>query len=151
MSTIAAVARSTRSVEALLGGRGVLHAKPRTALDWVSVIRHGISSSAIELLAKTTHLTHSELATALAIPERTLARRKREGMLNSEESAKLVRLARVVERAEEVFEDLETALTWLKTPNAALFRATPLSLLDTDIGAESVMDMIGRIEHGVFA
>ncbi len=141
----------TRSVEALLGGRGVLHTRPRTALDWVSVIRQGISSSAVEFLAKTIHVTQSELATALGIPERTLARRKREGTLNSEESAKLVRLARVVERAEAVFEDLETALTWLKTPNAALCRATPLSLLDTDIGAESVMDTLGRIEHGVFA
>jgi len=155
MSTATAVASPTRpassSVEALLGGRGVLHAKPRTALDWVSVIRHGISSSAVEFLAKTIQVTQSELASALGIPERTLARRKREGTLNSEESAKLVRLARVVERAEEVFEDLETALAWLKSPNAALFRASPLSLLDTDIGAESVMDTLGRIEHGVFA
>ncbi len=150
-ASVATASSSTRSVEALLGGRGVLHAKPRTALDWVSVIRHGISSSAVEFIAKTIQVTQSELASALGIPERTLARRKREGTLNSEESAKVVRLARVVERAEEVFEDLETALTWLKTPNAALFRVTPLSLLDTDIGAESVMDTLGRIEHGVFA
>jgi hypothetical protein len=28
---------------------------------------------------------------------------------------------------------------------------TPLSLLDTEIGAELVMDTLGRIEHGVFA
>ena len=62
----------------------------------------------------------------------------------------MVRLARVVERAEEVFEDLDTALEWLKAPNAALGGATPLSLLDTDIGAESVLDTLGRIEHGVF-
>lgn len=72
-------------------------------------------------------------------------------MLNSEESAKLVRLARVVERAAEVFEDFDAALDWLKSPNAAASGATPLSLLDTDIGAESVMDTLGRIEHGVFA
>ena len=80
-----------------------------------------------------------------------LARRKKEGRLNSEESAKVVRLARVVERAKEVFEDLDAALDWLKAPNAALSRQTPLSLLDTDIGAESVMDTLGRIAHGVFA
>lgn len=150
MNTVA-IAHPLLSVESLLGGKRVLQAKPRTALDWVTVIRQGISSTAIDFLAKTIHVTHAELATALGIPERTLARRKREGMLNSEESAKLVRLARIVERADEVFEDLETALNWLKTPNTALFRATPLSLLDTDIGAESVMDMLGRIEHGVFA
>lgn len=150
MST-AAIAHPVLSVESLLGGKRVLHAQPRTPLDWVSVIRQGISSAAVDSLAKTIHVTHSELAVALGIPERTLARRKKEGMLNSEESAKLVRLARVIERAEEVFEDLNASLDWLKSPNAALSGATPLSLLDTDIGAESVMDTLGRIEHGIFA
>jgi len=147
----AAIAHPALSVEALLGGKRVLQAKPRTPLDWVSVIRHGISSAAVDSLAKTIHVTQSELAAALGIPERTLARRKKEGILNSEESTKLVRLARVVERAEKVFENLDAALDWLKSPNAALSGATPLSLLDTDIGAESVLDTLGRIEHGVFA
>ena len=151
MSTAAAIARSRLSVESLLGGRGVLHVEPRTALDWVSVIRRGISATAVDALVETLHVTQSELAVALGIPERTLARRKKEGILNSEESAKFVRLARVVERAEGVFEDLEVSLNWLKSANAGLFGATPLSLLDTDIGAQSVMDTLGRIEHGVFA
>lgn len=151
MSTAAAIAPSHRSLESLLGGRGTLHVKPRTTLDWVSVIRRGISSAAVDSLAKTIRVTQSELAMALGIPERTLARRKKEGTLNSEESAKLVRLARVVERAEQVFADLDAGLDWLKSPNAALSGATPLSLLDTDIGAEGVMDTLGRIEHGVFA
>ena len=151
MGTNAAIARSKLSVEKLLGGRGVLHVNPRTTLDWVFLIRKGISSVAVDSLAKALHMTQSELAMALGIPERTLARRKKEGTLNSEESAKLVRLARVIGRAEEVFEDIDVALDWMKSGNAALSGATPLSLLDTDIGAESVMDMIGRIEHGVFA
>jgi putative toxin-antitoxin system antitoxin component (TIGR02293 family) len=120
-------------------------------MDWVSVIRKGISSAALDSLARTIHVTQSELAVALGIPARTLARRKRDGVLNSEESAKLVRLARVVARAEETFGDLDVALDWLKASNAAMSGATPFSLLDTDIGAENVMDTLGRIEHGVFA
>jgi len=128
-----------------------LQARPRSPLDWVSVIRRGISSAAVDSLTKSIRVTQSELATVLGIAERTLARRKKEGVLNSEESAKLVRLARVVERAKDVFEDFEASLNWLKSPNAALSGATPLSLLDTDIGAESVLDTLGRIEHGVFA
>ncbi|BBO19644.1 MAG: hypothetical protein AMXMBFR31_02540 [Candidatus Desulfobacillus denitrificans] len=147
----AAIAADTLSVESLLGGRNVLHVKPRTALDWVSIIRRGISSAAIDALTRTLRVTQTELAAAVGIPERTLARRKKEGTLNSEESAKLVRLARVVERAKEVFGDLDTALDWLKSPNAALSGAVPLTLMDTDIGAESVLDTLGRIEHGVFA
>jgi len=139
------------SLETLLGGPQVLPSRPHSALQWVSVIRQGLPTSAVDALAKTIRITQAELATALAIPGRTLARRKKEGLLNSEESAKLVRLARVAERAEEVFEDLDAALDWLKSANAALSGATPLSLLDTDVGAETVLDTLGRIEHGVFA
>ena len=57
----------------------------------------------------------------------------------------------VIERAEEVFENFDLAIDWLKSGNTAMAGFTPMSLLDTDIGAESVMDTLGRIEHGVFA
>ncbi len=140
-----------KTVETLLGGRGVLRVAPRSSLDWVEVIRKGIPAAAVESLIRTIGVSQSELSAALGIPERTLARRKREGMLTSEESTKLVRLARAVGRAKEVFEDLDAALNWLKSPNAALSGAVPLTLFDTDIGAESVLDTLGRIEHGVFA
>jgi len=142
---------STLTAESLLGGRRVLPTRPRTPLQWVTLIRQGISAAAVDSLAQSMRITQSELAAALGIPDRTLARRKHEGVLNSEESAKMVRLARVVERAEAVFEDLDVALNWLKSPNAALSGVIPLTLLDMDIGAESVMDTLGRIEHGVFA
>ena len=135
----------------MLGGNQFLQEKPRTALDWVAVIRQGIPAASIDSIAKTIRVTKTELAVALGIPERTLARRKKEGLLTSDESAKLIRLARVVERAEEVFEDMPATIDWLKSPNAALAGETPLSLLDTDIGAESVLDTLGRIAHGVFA
>ena len=48
-------------------------------------------------------------------------------------------------------DSIDVALDWMKSGNAALSGATPLSMLDTDIGTESVMDTLGRIEHGVFA
>ncbi len=140
-----------KAVETLLGGRGVLRVAPRSSLDWVKVIRKGIPAAAVASLTRMIGVSQSELAATLGIPERTLARRKREGMLTSEESAKLVRLARVVGRAHEVFEDFNAALNWLKSPNAALSGVAPLTLLDTDVGAESVLDTLGRIEHGVFA
>ena len=152
MAGVAASAReSFRFAEKLLGGRGVLRTRPHSALDWIAVVRSGIPAAALEPLLKAMQLSQTELARALGVPGRTLARRKREGVLTSEESAKLLRLARVAGRANGVFENPKTALHWLKSPNAALAGATPLSLLDTDIGAESVLDTLGRIEHGVFA
>lgn len=147
-------AKSTRSVSAaaLLGlleegeeGRGL------TWMEWVDRIRHGIPSAAVDSLVNFLSITKAELSDAIDIPVRTLARRKGEALLDRDESAKLVRVARVIERAEEVFEDPDAARGWLKAPNASLSGQTPMSLLDTEIGAESVLDTLGRIEHGVFA
>jgi putative toxin-antitoxin system antitoxin component (TIGR02293 family) len=142
---------STLTIESILGGPAVLKRKLRSAMDWVSLIREGIPAAAVDSLTRAVRLSQAELGTTLGIPERTLARRKREGVLSAEESAKLLRLARTLGRAAEVFEDTEAAIDWLKSPNRALGGATPLSLLDTDLGAESVMDVLGRIEHGVFS
>jgi putative toxin-antitoxin system antitoxin component (TIGR02293 family) len=152
MSSVAVSAPETFvAIENLLGGKAVLRTRPHSTLDWIELIRQGLPAAAVDSVLKVIQLSQSDLARALGIPERTLARRKREGILNSEESAKLLRLARVVGRANEVFEASEAAIHWLKAPNTALGRKTPLSLLDTDIGAESVLDTLGRIEHGVFA
>jgi len=142
---------SALTVEGILGGPAVLKRKPRSDLDWVALIRAGLPAATVDAVTRAVHLSQAELGSTLGIPERTLARRKKEGVLNTEESAKLLRLARTLRRASEVFEDVAAALDWLKSPNRALGGVTPLSLLDTELGAESVMDVLGRIEHGVYS
>ena len=139
------------SIASLLGGPNVVRHNANTTHEWIAVVRKGLPARAIDALARAVQLTQAELSKTLAIPERTLIRRKKEGILSAEESAKLVRVARVLHRAVEVFEDHAAALDWLKAPNQALGRVSPLSLLDTDLGAEAVLDTLGRIEHGVFA
>lgn len=147
-------ATSTRSVSAatLLGLlKEDEEGRLLTWMEWVEQIRHGIPSTAVDSLVDFLSITKSELSEAIDIPFRTLVRRKGEALLDRDESAKLVRVARVIERAEEVFENRDAAREWLKSPNASLSGQTPMSLLDTEIGAESVLDTLGRIEHGVFA
>ncbi len=64
MGTVAAISQPNLSVEALLGGRRVLRAKPSSSLDWVAVIRRGISSAAVDSITKSIRVTQAELATA---------------------------------------------------------------------------------------
>jgi len=64
-SPTAQSATSYVSVDNLLGGKRVLPVAPRSALEWVSVIRRGIPSSAVDALTKFAHLSHIELAAAL--------------------------------------------------------------------------------------
>ena len=138
------------SVISLLGGEAVLHAKPRVPLEWIPLVRQGLPSGSIDAAIRVTRITQSDLADALNISERTLLRRKREGMLSPEESGKLVRFARIVERTAVVFENTEVALGWIQSSNPSLGGVTPLSLLDTEMGADVVLDTLGGIEHGVF-
>jgi putative toxin-antitoxin system antitoxin component (TIGR02293 family) len=145
------MATSIISAFSLLGGDRVLSSHPRVNMDWIPLVRQGLPAASVDSILKLTRMAQTELTKALAIPDRTFARRKREGVFSPEESAKLVRFARVVERAEVVFEDSTKALAWLKTENASLSGVTPLSLMDTDIGSDSVLHALGRIEHGVFA
>jgi putative toxin-antitoxin system antitoxin component (TIGR02293 family) len=139
--------------EAVFGQRAGFAARVRrgTPADWIEAVRRGLPAGSVDAIAKAVELTQAELSATLAIPERTLVRRKKEGTLSTDESAKLLRVARVMQRATEVFEERVAALRWLKGANKALDDVTPLSLLDTELGAEAVMDTLGRIEHGVFA
>ena len=139
------------SAASVLGGEPVLHATPGSVLEWIALVRKGISAGAVDAVVRVMGIGQSELSRALDIPERTLARRKKEGVLSSDESGKMVRLAQVIERAVEVFEDERAAMSWLKSPNAALGGNSPLSLLDTELGSVAVVSTLGRIEHGVFA
>jgi putative toxin-antitoxin system antitoxin component (TIGR02293 family) len=45
----------------------------------------------------------------------------------------------------------EKAGEWLRTPNRALGGERPLDLLDTDVGAREVEDVLGRIAYGVYS
>lgn len=72
-------------------------------------------------------------------------------VLSPYESERLLRLARAAARSEEIFGNLGEGVAWLKLPNATLDGNTPLLLLDTYVGVDWVMDMLGRIEHGVFS
>lgn len=55
-----------------------------------------------------------------------------------------------IERAVEVIGDRDRALRWMGTPIPALDYATPISVLNREGGEVQVLDVLGRIEHGVY-
>jgi putative toxin-antitoxin system antitoxin component (TIGR02293 family) len=60
-------------------------------------------------------------------------------------------MARVYANAVEMIGDREKATAWLGTPNRALGGDRPLDLLDTDLGARMVEDILGRIAYGIYS
>lgn len=135
----------------VLGGFGSFHRRIREARELGNRVREGLPYEALEAVVDRLHLSREELSEALQVPMRTLARRKKDRRLKPDESDRLARLARVAAQAIEVLGDEERATSWLRTSNRALGGSTPLNLLDTDLGARQVEEVLGRIEHGVFS
>ena len=114
-------------------------------------VREGLPYAALDAVAKRFDIPLRELTAVLDLPERTLARRKRERRLRAGESDRLLRVARVAALAEEILGDKAKAARWLRRVNQALGGKTPLQTLDTDLGASQVETVLHRVEHGVFS
>ena len=112
-------------------------------------VHEGLPYSEIDLLSTQLELPIRGLAKTLGIPERTLARRRRDGRLSSDESERVLRLERLFSLAVAMLRDDERARSWLKKPKRALGDKTPLGYAETEIGAREVENLIGRIRHGV--
>ncbi len=88
----------------------------------------------------------------LVVPKRTLARRRSENeLLTVEETDKALRLKRIATLAEQVFGNRIKANRWLRKPKRSLGGETPLAFLASENGARVVEEMLGRIEHGIYA
>ncbi|MEO7238829.1 MAG: antitoxin Xre/MbcA/ParS toxin-binding domain-containing protein [Gemmatimonadales bacterium] len=113
-------------------------------------VRKGLAYSSFLRFQRNTSLSARAIAELIQIPTRTLTRRKSEGKLAPEESDRLVRASRIFGRAMELFEgDSDAARTWLTSPQPALGGLVPLELARTDVGANEVENLIGRLEYGI--
>jgi putative toxin-antitoxin system antitoxin component (TIGR02293 family) len=142
---------STDSIISLWGGPAILGCIIHSENELIPLLRQGLPFIALEKLMEAFSLSRDEISGILNLPVRTLTRRKQSQRLESAESDRLYRLSRVLAHAENVLGSRSRATQWLHRPNGALNGVTPLGLLDTDIGAHQVDDVLGRLEHGIFS
>jgi putative toxin-antitoxin system antitoxin component (TIGR02293 family) len=120
--------------------------------DQVQYVRHGLPSEFVVEMSDALDMPRSTLLENLKLARSTIESRiKSKKALSPAEGDAVLRAAKALTRAQEVFEDNAAAAAWIKRPNRSLGGATPVSLIDTDSGYELVMDTLGRIEHGVVA
>ena len=81
----------------------------------------------------------------------TLHRRKIEGRLDAVESERVLRFARLMGKAINVFGSENNAREWLNKAQFGLGGAVPLDYAETEIGAREVENLLGRIEYGVYS
>ena len=118
------------------------------------VIRHareGIKIGYLLQLSDLMGLTQLEICKILHISLRTLQRYDAEYLLDSDDSSKVIQLGMLHRRGLDVFGDTKDFNYWLKTPMSSLEGKAPLDYLDTPFGFQLINQILGRIEHGVFA
>lgn len=138
-----------RSIAEALGGSRVLRLRTVTPEALRREVGTGLPYRSFEALQERLGLTREQMAAAVRVPSRTLARRKREGKLRPDESDRLLRVARIASEAARVLGSEDAAASWLREPILALGWAAPISLVDTDLGARQVEEVLGHIEYGL--
>jgi putative toxin-antitoxin system antitoxin component (TIGR02293 family) len=135
------------NVEQVLG----LKEKVRTQLDLVKLGGKGVSKGTVVRLAKHLSIGLKGIAPLLSVNQRTIQRLGAGSVFSRTVSERILRIALVVARGEEVFGDRERFNIWLKEPNKAMVNQTPLGLLASNFGIDMILDELGRIEHGIIS
>ncbi len=136
------------SVTNELGGESAIGRCVHTTEDMSRAIREGFPHRVVSAFIKASGLTLQEVAASLDLSLRSLQRRRHEGRLARFESDRLYRLARLMVLADYFLGSHAQATRWFKQPNQALGGAVPLELVDTELGARQVENVLGRIGYG---
>ena len=128
-------------------------AQPPGARHAVARIKAGLPIKEFDTLRALLGLTVADLAGKVGISLATLSRRRRHHTaLDPAHSDRILRLARLYRLAVDLYDGNQAAArTWLTRPARALDGQTPLDFADTEAGAREVEQLIGRLEHGVYA
>lgn len=98
-----------------------------------------------------TQLSQAEFQQVTHIPVSTIKRRlKNNERFSTQESDAMYRLAMLIKLATDLFNDEQQALAWMRDSVYGLGGKRPLDMVSTSVDFETVKDLIGRIEHGVF-
>lgn len=96
-------------------------------------------------------VSEKDLAQISGLSQRTISRMSDEQLLPPQSAEVIISIMRTYRRAVEVFESEDAAHKWLKTSLPVLGNQTPLQAVSNRFGAELVLDILGRIEHGVYS
>ncbi len=122
-----------------------------TGLSVVHYARAGIKTGYLLYLGDILSLSLSDLSRLLHVSLRTLQRYGPDFILDADASSKVIQLNMLQTKGLEVFGHQQKFNQWLRHALPELEGMAPLDVLDTPFGYQIVHQILGRIEHGIFA
>lgn len=124
---------------------------PSRGPDLYRALETGLPYRVYTDLASAIGLDRQSLAKVVDIAPATLQRRVKAGRFTQSESDRIYRLAQVFSAACDLFEgDEQGARRWINQPVKGLGGARPVDMMTTSAETTAVLDLIGRLERGVF-
>lgn len=131
----------------LLGGKKVL-GKPK---DLAGLAEEGLPKQALIFFMQKSNFDERRLFSYLDVTKRTLANYKPKERLRLYISDRLLHLAELYAKGNELFNSLESFNEWLNRPSIDLAGEKPIDLVQTRKGIDIILQVLGRIEHGILA
>lgn len=120
-------------------------------MDILNSIREGVTKNTMDATLSLTGISLDEMSSILHVSARTLRRYTAKSKLNSAQSERIFELIKLYHYGEEVLGDLTSFRSWMDSTIEALGQKKPKEFLDTSIGIKWLMNILGRIEHGVYS
>jgi putative toxin-antitoxin system antitoxin component (TIGR02293 family) len=133
----------------LLSAIGITHVVHHNEFDLIKSARARMPYSSVRMLASRLDLKPDKLARLIGI-DAAMYRENAQKKITPQASAAVLGIMAVVAKGLELFDSQQALNTWLSTPQPELDKATPLSLLDTEIGITKVHHLLDSLLHGIY-
>lgn len=135
----------------VLGGSLTFDQDINSDFDLIQITRKGLPKSVVSTLSGLLGISMEKMSDLIHISHRTIQRKSDSDLLNIYSTEQILEIAQVVSRGIEVLGSIDNFTSWLHSDIRVLNYNKPISLLDTSFGTSLVLDVLGRIEFGVYS
>lgn len=136
-----------KEVFQLLGGKDVFG----KVTDLSTLAEDGLPKRSLVHFLKKSRLDEKRVFRYLDVTKRTLDNYRPEERMRLYISDRLIHLAELFAKGNEVFNGMEGFTEWLHLPSIDLNGETPVNHIHTRKGIDDLLTILGRIEHGILA
>jgi putative toxin-antitoxin system antitoxin component (TIGR02293 family) len=117
--------------------------------DLSQLAEEGLPKQALIVFMEKSNLDESRLYAYLDITKRALTNYKPQEKLRLYISDRLIHLAELYAKGNELFNSTDSFNEWLNRPSIDIMGEKPIEFIHTRKGIDELLHVLGRIEHGV--
>ncbi len=122
-------------------------------IDLLAKVEEGVEVEEVIAFQQQYTLTNKQMSYLLAISPKGYYNliHPEKGRLDKRSSGQFLKVKEVFQEGEEALMSKEAFLDWIQQPHWYFEQRKPFDLLDTPIGADAVMNELGRTKYGMLS